>query len=364
MTVQHHVLIRFLIDPACAETFGLSDWDLLIRQARRANLLPRVGVMLAEHGCQSLIPEPARWHFEASEIGFVSHVRAMRREIGCLQEVFAQTGLPLILLKGGAYLAADLHVAQGRMFSDIDILVAKEKLPAVEEMLIFNGWRTIKLDDYDQRYYRQWMHELPPFEHYKRRTQLDVHHTLLPETSRLKPDPGALLDHAIDVQGWSNVKVLSPNEMILHSITHLFHEGELDNGLRDLVDIRDLLVLYMDSDDAWNALLECAVHHQLCLPLYYALRYCQSILGLGVPDEVVVKLNTLVRPTGLLKSMDSLFMRGLLPNHTSMNDRGSAFARWLLYVRAHYLRMPLYLLVPHLLRKALRKRHEAQDDVV
>jgi len=30
----------------------------------------------------------------------------------------------------------------------------------------------------------------------------------------------------------------------------------------------------------------------------------------------------------------------------------TGFARWLLYVRSHALRMPLYLAVPHLIRKA------------
>jgi hypothetical protein len=34
----------------------------------------------------------------------------------------------------------------------------------------------------------------------------------------------------------------------------------------------------------------------------------------------------------------------------------TGFARWLLYVRGHYRRMPLRLLVPHLVRKAVRSR--------
>jgi len=30
-------------------------------------------------------------------------------------------------------------------------------------------------------------------------------------------------------------------------------------------------------------------------------------------------------------------------------------ARWLLFVRSHWLKMPVYLMVPHLLRKAFRR---------
>jgi hypothetical protein len=30
--------------------------------------------------------------------------------------------------------------------------------------------------------------------------------------------------------------------------------------------------------------------------------------------------------------------------------------RWLLYARSHWLRMPAHLLIPHLVRKSLRRR--------
>jgi hypothetical protein len=53
--------------------------------------------------------------------------------------------------------------------------------------------------------------------------------------------------------------------------------------------------------------------------------------------------------------MDALFDRALMPDHSTCSDRFTPTARWLLYVRAHYLRMPLRLLVPHLVRKAWRR---------
>ncbi|HEY9549461.1 MAG TPA: hypothetical protein VIR45_08165, partial [Kiloniellaceae bacterium] len=39
-----------------------------------------------------------------------------------------------------------------------------------------------------------------------------------------------------------------------------------------------------------------------------------------------------------------------------------AAARWLLYVRAHYLRMPLPLLLPHLLRKSLHRPDHSREN--
>jgi hypothetical protein len=53
--------------------------------------------------------------------------------------------------------------------------------------------------------------------------------------------------------------------------------------------------------------------------------------------------------------MDALFLRALMPDHESCNDRWTGLARWLLFVRSHWLKMPVYLMVPHLLRKAFRR---------
>jgi hypothetical protein len=44
-----------------------------------------------------------------------------------------------------------------------------------------------------------------------------------------------------------------------------------------------------------------------------------------------------------------------MPDHESCNDRWTGLARWLLFVRSHWLKMPVHLMVPHLLRKAFRR---------
>jgi len=54
--------------------------------------------------------------------------------------------------------------------------------------------------------------------------------------------------------------------------------------------------------------------------------------------------------------MDGLFMRALRPDHPSCDLPFTGLARGLLYIRSHYLRMPMHLLVPHLVRKAWKRR--------
>ena len=60
------------------------------------------------------------------------------------------------------------------------------------------------------------------------------------------------------------------------------------------------------------------------------------------------------RPPGVLLSlMDQLFLRALRPPHASTSDQFTPIARFLLYVRGHWLRMPPWLLTQHLTRKLL-----------
>jgi len=53
--------------------------------------------------------------------------------------------------------------------------------------------------------------------------------------------------------------------------------------------------------------------------------------------------------------MDFCYQRALRPVHASCDDRWTHAARMALYVRSHWIRMPLHLLVVHLGRKALQR---------
>ena len=85
------------------------------------------------------------------------------------------------------------------MNRDIDIMVPEALLGDVEVALLAHGWAHIKFSDYDQRYYRKWSHELPPLVRQQRKTVVDVHHTILPRTSRLRPDVAKLWQQSLDL---------------------------------------------------------------------------------------------------------------------------------------------------------------------
>jgi hypothetical protein len=65
------------------------------------------------------------------------------------------------------------------------------------------------MDPYDERYYREWIHELPPLRFPGRFLELDLHHTILPLTGRIQPDSAALLEASNPVEG-TGFRVLCP----------------------------------------------------------------------------------------------------------------------------------------------------------
>ncbi|MFN3717073.1 MAG: nucleotidyltransferase family protein [Thiobacillus sp.] len=350
--MHHDLLVRTLRAPESLGRLSMEGWDILVRQARAAGLLARLSHRLKSLGLSESIPAPARWHFEAADTLSGKQRKAVHWELLTIQSALADLPVPTVVLKGAAYVAADLPAAEGRLFNDIDLLVPKAYLADAESLLMLAGWHPVPLSAYDRRYYRRWMHEIPPLQHATRETVIDLHHAILPDTARYHPDPAKLLARATVLPKWPGLAVLCPEDRILHSATHLFHDGELPHGLRDLTDLDLLLRAASDDSGFWHRLTSRAVELELARSLFYALRYVTHFLDTPVPDSALDALQPAAPGASTLRVMDAVFKRALMPDHASCNDAFTPAARVAAYVRAHWLRMPAHLLIPHLFHKA------------
>ncbi len=175
-------ILRVLRAPHPLNAPTLSDWDLVVRQGKRAGVLARLTEIFDAVGTLQQVPEAPRRHLESVRTVARRQHQAARWEIEQIAKALGGRGIPTILLKGAAYLAAGLPCARGRMFVDIDLMVPREAIGDAEQTLNAHGWLAHGLDPYDKRYYREWMHEIPPLRHIKRGSVLDVHHTILPPT--------------------------------------------------------------------------------------------------------------------------------------------------------------------------------------
>lgn len=348
------LLLEVLKNPTTVQYFTPDYLDLLLRQGRAANLLAHLHWVFVDMGLEGDLPEEFWFHLNSSALIAKRHAQTVAWEVSILHEALFDLGVPIVLLKGAAYILAGLPISRGRLFNDIDIMVPRSAISEVEMRLLRWGWRSAHNSLYDQKYYRTWMHEIPPLKHSTRQTVLDIHHSILPLTSKLAVDAGKLLADSVTDQSREDVYWLQPVDMVLHSAAHLFSNGEFENGLRDLIDLDLLLKHYSISNpDFYCQLFERAKKMGLSRPLYYALRYCKALLSTAVDEDILLQVQGQEFSANRTPIRDWLFQRALLPMHSSCSQPGTEVARFMLYVRAHYLRMPLRLLIPHLLHKAI-----------
>ncbi len=355
--LDNQLVVQFLRDYHANQLAHLNiaeyPWENLIRQARRVNLLSRLAIFLRETDTLSSLPKQPQQHFINAIKLSDANARSAKREVKEIYKVLNPAQVDCVLLKGAAYTVINNTASQGRLFTDTDIMVRKEEIPKAEKALAQGGWFTSSLDVYTQRFYREWMHEIPPMTHLKRQTTVDVHHTILPPTSRLKPKAQDLWQELEPVENMPGLFVFSVIDRIIHSATHLFHEGEFDQGLRDISDLDLLIRDAMREDPDCSRLLARAESLDLVIPVYYALNFTQKIIQTPVPDKVLQQAASLANMTAWdKKMMDSLYSRALLTQHSLQPIKFQGLARWFLYIRSHWLKMPVHLLVPHLCRKS------------
>lgn len=320
-------LVRTLADPASAADLDRDGWSGLLAAARAERLL---GTLAHHLHLPSLPPEVATILREARAAADADK-RAALWEAEMARRALAPLGVPVVLLKGTAFAAAGLDAARGRAIGDLDILVPRAALAAVEAALRGAGWEPVKVDAYDDAYYRRWMHELPPLIHRERDRVIDVHHTILPPTARPTPDAAALLADAVALG--NGLAVLSPADRIVHAAAHLIADGDLAGGLRNLWDI-DRLFREEDSPRFADELSERARRHRLGPQTRRVLRLSHRLFGTPVDGP---------GPT----ASDRLFVRRLL-SRDGWGRETHAATRAAFYIRSHWMRMPPLLLARHL----------------
>lgn len=350
------LIARALVAPQSLESLSLREWGELVRDARASLLLGRIAWLIRTSKLVSVVPEVAREFLLAHEDLAIAQHEAVRYEAEEILRALSRLGCPVIFLKGGAYVLSGREAHYGRLLGDIDIMVPQEALREAEVLLKLAGWSNAGVTAYDQRYYRQWMHELPAMRHRMRGTMLDVHHTILPPTAKANVPAQELFHHAVALPQGRNAFVLSQADALAHCATHLFHEGEFEKGLRDLSDFSILLDEFLASGYTLAAFVERTLSLDLAWPVYLALRYNREIFAKHAGDDAMEALSDVIKPSALtLKTFDAMFSRALRPHNAAHASADIAFARWLLYIRSHWLRMPPHLLVQHLTRKGLMR---------
>lgn len=337
-------LLSFLAGKVSVDRLDAEGLSLLLAEARACGLLGRLAHRLQKSPLVDRLPSHFREQLAATTIYSNGFRQDVWRELGHIEQALADLHRPVIVLKGASYVLLGLPSAEGRAFTDIDILVTSTHIAAAEAALMLGGWSTGKLDAYDQRYYRQWSHEIPPMTHRQRGTTIDLHHSLAMPTCRVRIDSARMVSDAVPVNPQGFWWRLKDEDMVLHAASHLLLNSEFHRGLRDIWDI-DLLYRHFASNatDYPERLLSRAREVGLESILAQALWLASVFFRTPVPDHLLPERTSL---------SCRVLARAASTRHPETRPWGQKAADLALMLREMYLRLPVRLLAVHLVHKA------------
>ena len=331
-----HPLISLLRAPQFVANLVEADWNEVVEHARKAQLLGPLAACLRRAGVLEQVPPAVQRHLALAELTARRRSEAALWEVGALRRA-VDPAITLVLLKGCAYAACEDTNAAGRTFSDVDVMVRRQDLATLESSLVSVGWKPSDVNAYDQAYYRNWMHEVPPMEHVRRHTVVDLHHAINPPISRYYVDPQKLFEHLVEVQ--PGVFALGMYDRVIHCALHLLQEGEPKKLLRDLFDLHLLAQQHADTPESLRQLQDRAKDLGVLKLLQSAIGAAQSLFASSqAAGQSSGWLERCVVYAARYANQPSSWVAGL--------------AGTMVLAHSHWMKMPMNLLLPHLIRKA------------
>ena len=347
-----NLLIQLISERITVSSLSYTNWCDVIALSRQLGFLPFLYEKARCEEAIEFLPESVSSQLKSASLEVSRQQESINWHI---KQLCANNPQPIksILLKGAAYIAGNKPNAKYRLLSDIDLLVLKDAIGDAELWLFFNGFSISVSDEYDDFYYRQWMHELPPFVNSVSGMTLDLHHNILPLTSKRHIDSTLFFNKAKKVD--TNLFLPCDEDLLIHSAVHLIQDSVFNRTLRDLSDQFWLLQDYAERHESTKLLIARS-----------------NELGLSNDLAKTLTLMNLVFERQLLKEEKSLIQTELenrffwpLERYcyvTMLTQPVSSdwklkhfFASSILYLKSHFIKMPLGLLLKHLFVKT-RKR--------
>lgn len=345
------LLLAALRRPSSLLALTVRQWERLLILGRRHGVSGRWHAQVEALGGSDRLPPGVGAMLRAEDMVAGYRVAGVRWEVNRISHALAAIPLRPVFLKGAAYILTGLPCGNARLIADIDVLVPQAELGTCEQALVSMGWRASPHDDYDEAYYRRWMHELPPMQHAVRGTVVDIHHNIVPPISGRAPSATDLLQASV-AAGPAAELVLAPADMLMHSIVHGFMDGVFGNGLRDVLDVHELATYWAAADaDFWNVLQARISACGFERPALHALTAAHRLFATTVPAELLRAWRRPVLAPVSIELVHQAIKQVLVPAlPPSLPQR---LAARLLQVRSHWNKMPLATLARHLAHKLI-----------
>lgn len=317
--------------PDVAVEWSDEQWGAILPLANHMELLPQLAARWTNLDAFEQLPvavqDRLRREVQKSDFTRVN----MRYEMEQVARLLSDLGTPLVLLKGCAYLLADQAWALGRRTSDVDLLIQESSVDAAAKRLLEHHFEVDdKLSEKDTRYYRRWLHELPPIKHQYRKLEIDLHFRLLPVGDPSTFDASPLIERATAIAGTA-YHWLDPVDRVIHAAINLGRTGEFRRAFRDMWDIRKMTeVALAEGDFDWGVLSQRAREIRISGTVARVMLLAQQCIDLPLPEGWCEA--TTGRPPEKVRGsrLYRLMFVGATPDGRAYRSRRRRAANWML----------------------------------
>ncbi|MBI4722591.1 MAG: nucleotidyltransferase family protein [Candidatus Stahlbacteria bacterium] len=265
------------------------NWHKVLSERKFAPLLPILyftlnRIPLTEHRTPILVPSEVLSELKQKYLQNKARNIMYLSELHKILETFAKQNIETIILKGISFLNTIYQDIGVREITDIDMLIHKEDLRAVDKLLRELGYSN------DDKY-----SEANKTNHttYFKGVILDIHWDIVNKSSAVqkyvfKLNIDELWQNTMPAQiASSQSLILTPEYLLIYLSFHLLKEAY--HNIKWIADIYQLIEKY---DIEWKKVISLVQRAKISKPVFYALYYAKSLFNANVPQFVLDELHS------------------------------------------------------------------------
>ena len=268
-------------------------WEYLISNSLYYGISALLYEYIKNHVEHSSIPKEPLNHLKRSRMNIAIRRAEIEKQITTVAMSLSSMGIPMMLLKGAYFTFSVYERKFIRDMSDIDIMVPKNALLEVYDILRQLGYSPECTDSVD--HFVMHCQHMPGFLKEKS-FKIEPHWTIARPTYPFDVDTANIWKRARKIPNFGvDIMVPSYEDAIMHTCINTIIECNLlSNGRRgsvitDLLDIHEILVASEYSIE-WEMMLHEAKRWNIDKYVYLMLRLQKDIIGNKIPSRVYDEL--------------------------------------------------------------------------
>lgn len=302
-------------------------WYDILLQMQLLELGPFFFSHLSRTPAAAHVPEEVLHRLQEAYFLHAARNTIILQDLRAMIRIFGQRGIDAIVLKGACLAETVYDDIALRPMHDIDILIRKEDLSVVQEVLLGMGYGPFIRPPVAEQILRH--HHLIPFTR-PGRPSVEIHAALTSSRGPCAMDMDGFWNRARSADfGGVPALILSPEDLLLHLCLHFSANHRFSIlEMRNLCDISETIKRYHEEID-WQALGDRARGYGIGRYVYCTLRMAAELFGAQLRPEDLYHMGHEDSDTQMTDTLADLLLDETyipLPDAFEQMDREDSFA--------------------------------------